>query len=88
MLIIKGKDKDGFPIQRQWHVGEPLPEVTGCVITFQADGDELDIILASLDRRYRYRKFEPDAPQCPKCGSYKLRCSDGHTWTIPTLFRS
>lgn len=24
------------------------------------------------------------APQCPRCGSYRLSCRDGHTWIIPT----
>lgn len=24
------------------------------------------------------------APQCPRCGSYRLSCRDGHTWNIPT----
>lgn len=22
------------------------------------------------------------APRCPRCGSYKLSCCDGHTWEI------
>lgn len=22
-------------------------------------------------------------PRCPKCGSYKLSCRQGHTWEIP-----
>jgi hypothetical protein len=56
VLVIK--DKLGR--WKEWHVGEPLPELEGGVITFQADGDELDIILASLDRRYRFKKCEPD----------------------------
>lgn len=29
--------------EREWHVGEPIPYVTGA-ITLQADGDELELI--------------------------------------------
>lgn len=80
MLAIK--DDTGH--WKEWHVGDPLPEIEGRVITFQADGDELDVILASLDSRFRFHKYEPDVPRCPKCGSYKLSCPNGHTWEIPT----
>lgn len=31
----------------EWHTGEPLPEV-GRVVTIQADGDELEVILNAL----------------------------------------
>jgi len=34
-----------------WHIGEPFPAVTGRVITFQADGDELELILNALRGR-------------------------------------
>lgn len=55
MLAIK----DDSGRWQEWHVGEPLPTLEGRVITFQADGDELDVLLASLDRRYEFRKFVP-----------------------------
>ena len=32
----------------EWHVGEALPEIIGRVITFQADGDELECIVNAL----------------------------------------
>jgi hypothetical protein len=32
----------------EWHVGEALPEITGRVVTFQADGDELECIVNAL----------------------------------------
>lgn len=32
----------------EWHVGEPIPEDLGRVVTFQADGDELEMILAAM----------------------------------------
>jgi len=41
----------------EWHVGAPLPEITGRVITFQADGDELECILKAL-RDTRETKVE------------------------------
>jgi hypothetical protein len=34
----------------QWHIGEPLPIVAGRVVTIQADGDELDIIIDALEQ--------------------------------------
>ena len=55
MLAIK----DDSGRWKVWHVGESLPQIEGRVITFQADGDELDIILASLDRRYKFNKYVP-----------------------------
>ena len=32
----------------QWHVGEDLAQITGRVVTFQADGDELALILTAM----------------------------------------
>jgi hypothetical protein len=32
----------------EWHVGEPIPENLGRVVTFQADGDELEMIYAAM----------------------------------------
>lgn len=48
MLVIKEKSKSGVVFEYVWHVGEPLPELSGRVITFQADGDELDTLLGAL----------------------------------------
>jgi hypothetical protein len=31
-----------------WRVGEPVPKIDGNVITFMADGAELDVILAAM----------------------------------------
>ncbi len=28
------------------------------------------------------RFFTTNIPECPKCGSRKLRCPNGHTWEI------
>ena len=43
MLVITSKGLDF-----QWHFGEPLPMFRDRVITFQADGDELLLILRAL----------------------------------------
>lgn len=51
MLYIKDQRTKDQTVQHQWHVGEPFPSVLGRVVTFQADGDELDLILAALERR-------------------------------------
>lgn len=32
----------------EWHVGEPIPEVTARVVTFQADSEELEVILTAI----------------------------------------
>jgi len=34
---------------KQWHINESVPEVYGQVVAFQADGDELNFILACMD---------------------------------------
>lgn len=31
-----------------WHIGQSLPQLKSRVITFQADGNELDVILTAL----------------------------------------
>ena len=33
---------------REWHVGEPVPKEFGRVVQFQADGDELDLIVDAM----------------------------------------
>src|SRR5271157_5442958 len=37
-----------FPTSAKWHIGEPMPEITSGVVRFLADGDELCLILGSL----------------------------------------
>lgn len=32
----------------EWHVGEPMPALYDRVLYFQADGDELDLLLAIM----------------------------------------
>lgn len=29
------------------------------------------------------RGEKPQAPQCPICGSYRLKCESGHAWNVP-----
>lgn len=40
------------PKNIEWHVGDPTPSVLANqrVVTFQADGHELDVILKALER--------------------------------------
>lgn len=46
----------------EWHIGEPVPENLGRVVTFQADGDELNLFLDAIvasrgeHPRVEYRK--------------------------------
>ena len=38
----------GVTKQTEWHYGEPLPSMQARVVSFQADGDELELILHAL----------------------------------------
>ena len=46
--------KDGTGRWKTWYVNERPPEIEGQVITFQADGHELDLILIALNMNYTY----------------------------------
>lgn len=41
---------NGTSSQSTWHIGEPMPYISPAsrVITFQADGNELDVILEAI----------------------------------------
>jgi hypothetical protein len=46
------KDKNGR--WREWHVNERVPEMDGQVITFQADGHELELIQIAMNMNFTY----------------------------------
>ncbi len=59
---------------QEWHVGEPIPKSIGRVVTRQADGDELELILdvvrepvvaiGNCNRtRFRYQDPANDGPE-------------------------
>ena len=50
MLYIWMEKHGAISRELQWHVGEALPKelFSQRVVKFQADGDELDLILAAL----------------------------------------
>jgi len=73
--------KDNSGRWRTWHVNEAVPEMLGQVIVFQADSHELELFLRAMREGFDYT---PRVPRCPKCGSYKLSCQEGHTWNIPS----
>ena len=53
MLYIDTKTRTGI----QWHIGEPCPQfkdIDGRVFTFQADGDELHVILEAIRKRSNF----------------------------------
>lgn len=64
MLGIKLKTSSGREFWFEWHIGEPIPEDIGRVVTFQADGDELNLFLDAMvasrgeHPRVDYRKME------------------------------
>jgi hypothetical protein len=42
--------EDGKAVMEQeWHVGDSAPAILGRVVAFQADGDELEIIVAAIN---------------------------------------
>jgi hypothetical protein len=43
-MFISYIGKNERPVIKGWHINEPVPYVKGCVVTFQADGDELDYL--------------------------------------------
>lgn len=50
MLYIKEHLKDA-EANSTWHVGEPMPYIKARVVTFQADGDELNLILDAMSHK-------------------------------------
>lgn len=51
MLYIE-QHTTGNSIKNTWHISEPVPQIDNetRVITFQADGDELNLILNAMRR--------------------------------------
>lgn len=47
----------GVKNEYRWHFGEPFPAITGRVVTYQADGDELNFLMWAIkDRLDLYKK--------------------------------
>lgn len=40
--------RDGKAIGPEWHVGDPVPKVASRVVTLQADGHELQLLLSAM----------------------------------------
>lgn len=60
MLYIKQKEINSLLVREStWHVGQPLPHISRPVVTFQADGDELRVILKAL---HEHSKQPPAMP--------------------------
>jgi hypothetical protein len=49
MYITYHRKEDDRKVVRQWYINEPVPKVEGYVVTFQADGDELNFLLAAME---------------------------------------
>jgi hypothetical protein len=49
-MYITYHRKDGRKVVKSWHINEPVPKVEGYVVTFQADGDELNFLLAAMEQ--------------------------------------
>jgi hypothetical protein len=47
-LYITYTNGAGSTLRREWHYGEPLPRLECRVVSFQADGDELELIIDAL----------------------------------------
>ena len=66
MLTFKLSNQTISPDARavQWHTGEPWPALSGRVISIQADGDELGLILSLLSPYVAMRANEKAAGFC------------------------
>lgn len=53
MLYVKKGVFESLDRVEGWHTGETMPMVRGPVVSFQADGDELEVILAALRQAAR-----------------------------------
>jgi len=53
-MFITWEDKGNERIKRrrQWHLGESIPNLDAYVVNFQADGDELNLILNAMQATY------------------------------------
>jgi hypothetical protein len=49
MLFIEHGTREATRVD-QWHVGEPLPEITSRVVRFTVGDDELTLLLDTLRR--------------------------------------
>lgn len=47
-LLIEYTSSIGIPQRREWHYSEPLPRMDCRVVSFIADGDELELIIDAL----------------------------------------
>jgi len=77
MLYITTNNQ-GFHGGQEWHVGEPWPTIRGSVVTFQADGHELQVMedamrmflalpLQMIGGRYLPKGRVVVAPDIPGC---------------------
>ena len=48
--VIAEPTTDAERAWKTWHTGDPVPKIKERVVTFQADGDELNLILAAMRR--------------------------------------
>jgi hypothetical protein len=60
MLFIEQPKRTGVKVSQQWHVGNPMPEITSRVVTFQADGHELEMILAAMRKTNAPLRYGPE----------------------------
>lgn len=51
MLVVKYTNSRGVEKKVIWHVGKPFPYIDGKVVTFLADGQELDFVVSSLQNK-------------------------------------
>lgn len=54
MLYITWTDREKKYHEHTWHVGSPLPAITGRVVRFEADGDELAALVRGLDKDHQH----------------------------------
>lgn len=42
----------------EWHVGENMPSISGKVVKFQADGDELEVLTEAIRKASKVSELE------------------------------
>lgn len=74
MLYIRGAAILGHAREEaEWHVGETEPQwPSSRVVTFQADGDELELLVNAIKEKSHKHKGGPN--YCVECGAKLPHC--------------
>lgn len=59
MLILKyyksfSHLKSPVPVFKEWHLGDPLPDIADRIVEIQADGDELALLTVAMEMSHHW----------------------------------